>query len=145
MIQLDYKSPSQNKHAIISPHQSQELFTIVQWLFECNGDIFKFFTIFTCKQKSRVNIHWYIYAQTKLNPRRLKLSFKTGITRMQRKNISLQVSFNVTVHTIGCSFFRCIASPSHRWGCPGSLHDHCFPDNRIFHALVYNWRSLCVH
>lgn len=82
MIQLDYKSPSQNKHAIISPHQSQELFTIVQWLFECNGDIFKFFTIFTCKQKLRVNIHWYTYAQTKFNPRRLKLSFKTGITRM---------------------------------------------------------------
>lgn len=132
MIQLDYKSPSHNKHAIISPHQSQELFTIVQWLFECNGDIFKFFTIFTCKQKSKVNIHWYTYA--KLAPHECRE--KTSLFRF---------FFNVMVHTIGCSFFRCIASPSHRWGCPGSLHDHCFPDNRIFHTLVYNWRSLCVH
>ena len=39
----DYKSPSQNrKHATVSPHQSQELFTIVHWPFiECNGDILK--------------------------------------------------------------------------------------------------------
>lgn len=42
-MEKDYKSPSQyRKHATVSPHQSQELFTIVHWQFiEWNGHIRK--------------------------------------------------------------------------------------------------------